>query len=170
MLITALLIIGLIIAVLKTKEAAVGATGIVIIITLNLAMGISGTQIPLEVIPIAVNINGGQKEAAYTITSIQDSSLLSGSIFLISGSINEKMVYSMYLQTKDENGDKYNVWVRVPAKYCRVYEDNKNPCIVEISNHFGDWIYSWGTCYKTSRYDIHVPPNSIVRINEFNGN
>lgn len=104
-------------------------------------------------------------DSSTPLHSLNDTSALSGSLFLGSGYIDEKESYSYYLVMPDgtfkpDHVEKYGDY----PVYVKEDEDGaQNPRLEVIYDTFVDESdFWWGIHLINTRYVFHIPPGSLV--------
>lgn len=128
--------------------------------------GVLGFAIALAIIlmsKVITNINATKYEYqknSYQITCINDSSVINGRSYLFSGYINENIKYRAYKL----NNDNSKELVEYDSRNTKIFEDGKTEVIEyaeEFQNDFVIWLFGKNSD-TTTRYEIHIPQNSIT--------
>lgn len=128
--------------------------------------GILGFAIVLVIIlmsKLMIDINANKYEYqknSYQITCINDSSVVNGRSYLFSGYINENIKYRAYKL----NGDNSKELVEYNPRNTKIFEDGKTEVVEyaeEFQSDFVIWLFGKNSD-TTTRYEIHIPQNSIT--------
>lgn len=126
-------------------------------------LGFAITSIIILTSKLMINISANKYEYqknSYQITCINDSSVVNGRSYLFSGYINENTKYRAY-KLNDDNSKEL---VEYNPRNTKIFEDGKTEVIEyaeEFQNDFVIWLFGKSSD-TTTRYEIHIPQNSIT--------
>lgn len=97
---------------------------------------------------------------SYQITCINDSSVFNGRNYLFSEYINENIKYRAY-KLNDDNSKEL---IEYDYRNTKIFEDGKTEVVEyaeEFQSDFVVWLFGKNSD-TTTRYEIHIPENSIT--------
>lgn len=154
----AFLILGIIVSEKSIKEFF-GCVGLSIIVF----VGCLFISIIIGFITTAIIIDNADTELVqveeHNIYCLNDSSAISGTKFLFSGTINEKLKYRMFIE---QNGGK--ILKEIDTEDVVVFEDGETKLVILKEKVTNENVIKWtGYEYVNSvTYQIHIPKGSIT--------
>nr|WP_308545852.1 hypothetical protein [uncultured Lachnoclostridium sp.]DAF89834.1 MAG TPA: hypothetical protein [Siphoviridae sp. cteLh2] len=135
--------------------------GMFVVLSGFLGFAITAFIITFSVIIVHVDANKYEyQKNSYQITCINDSSVINGRSYLFSGYINENTKYRTY-KLNDDNSKEL---VEYDSRNTKIFEDGRTEVVEyaeEFQSDFVIWLFGKNSD-TTTRYEIHIPQNSIT--------
>ncbi len=146
---------------IKRKNDLDFTDGLIIVLSgfLGFTITVFLTLISVPVMRVGADTYEYQKNS-YQITCINDSSVFNGRNYLFSGYINENIKYRAY-KLNDDNSKEL---IEYDYRNTKIFEDGKTEVVEyaeEFQSDFVVWLFGRNSD-TTTRYEIHIPENSIT--------
>lgn len=146
---------------IKRKNDLDFTDGLIIVLSGLLGFTITVFLILISVLVMRVGADKYEyQKNSYQIICINDSSVFNGRNYLFSGYINENIKYRAY-KLNDDNSKEL---IEYDYRNTKIFEDGKTEVIEyaeEFQSDFVVWLFGRNSD-TTTRYEIHIPENSIT--------